>query len=73
VTENTKRPNVPTSSHSDNKQDHDITPVIKPFQSIPGPRGLPIVGTLLDYMKKDGLRFTKLFEVNTLQLISNIK
>ncbi|XP_061192063.1 cytochrome P450 10-like [Saccostrea echinata] len=35
---------------------------VKPLESIPGPKGLPIVGTLFDYMNKDGLRFTKMFE-----------
>lgn len=34
----------------------------RPFSEVPGPRGLPIIGTLLDYMKKDGLSFSKMFE-----------
>uniref|UniRef100_A0A0L8I0D2 Cytochrome P450 n=1 Tax=Octopus bimaculoides TaxID=37653 RepID=A0A0L8I0D2_OCTBM len=34
----------------------------RPFEEIPGPKGLPILGTLLDYFKKDGLSFTKMFE-----------
>ncbi|XP_022312941.2 cytochrome P450 10-like [Crassostrea virginica] len=38
------------------------TSSVKPFDSIPGPKGLPVIGTLFDYMKKDGFRFNKLFE-----------
>ncbi|KAH9515449.1 Peptidyl-prolyl cis-trans isomerase cyp10 [Bulinus truncatus] len=34
-----------------------------PFKMIPSPKGLPIVGTLFDYLKKDGLKFNKMFEV----------
>jgi len=36
---------------------------LKPYSSIPGPKGLPFIGTLWDYMKKDGLKFNKMFEV----------
>jgi len=36
---------------------------LKSFSDIPGPKGLPVIGTLWDYMKKDGLKFNKLFEV----------
>lgn len=45
------------------KDQQPLTPSVKAFESIPGPMGLPIVGTLLDYMKKDGPAFNKLFEV----------
>lgn len=34
----------------------------RPFEEVPGPKGLPILGTLLDYFKKDGLSFQKMFE-----------
>ncbi|XP_076441430.1 cytochrome P450 10-like [Babylonia areolata] len=37
-------------------------PAVQPFEAVPGPKGLPIVGTLLDYFKKDGLKFSKMFE-----------
>ncbi|KAK7100964.1 cytochrome P450 10-like [Littorina saxatilis] len=35
---------------------------VQPFDAVPGPKGLPFLGTLLDYFKKDGLRFSKMFE-----------
>lgn len=47
------------------------TSSVKPFDSIPGPKGLPVIGTLFDYMKKDGFRFNKLFEVGIFQALSN--
>ena len=47
------------------------TSSVKPFDSIPGPKGLPVIGTLFDYMKKDGFRFNKLFEVGIFRLLSN--
>ena len=53
---------VPSSAA--HHQDKSTTaPAVKPFKSVPGPKGLPIIGTLLDYTKKDGFRFDKLFEV----------
>ncbi|RUS78676.1 hypothetical protein EGW08_013564 [Elysia chlorotica] len=36
---------------------------VQPFSSVPGPQGLPFVGTLFQYFKKDGPKFSKLFEV----------
>lgn len=48
-------------------QDHDVlpetTPTVAPFSQMPGPKGLPIVGTLFQYLKKDGPKFSKMFEV----------
>ncbi|ELU08568.1 hypothetical protein CAPTEDRAFT_134490, partial [Capitella teleta] len=38
---------------------------LKPFKDTPGPKGLPVIGTLLEFTKKDGLKFNKMFEVMT--------
>lgn len=53
-------------SFEQNKDQQPLTPSVKAFDNIPGPKGLPIVGTLLDYMKKDGLPFNKLYKVTFL-------
>jgi len=36
---------------------------LKPFSEVPGPRGIPLIGTLWDYAKPNGLCIDKLFEV----------
>jgi len=36
---------------------------LKPFSEIPGPKGLPVIGTLWDFLKTDGFKFNKMFEV----------
>ena len=41
----------------------DTTQPLKPFSEMPGPKGLPFIGTLWDYTKKGGYRFNKMFEV----------
>jgi len=38
-------------------------PHLKPFSEVPGPRGLPLVGTLWDFAKPNGFGFNKMFEV----------
>jgi len=37
---------------------------LKPFSEVPGPRGLPLIGTLWDFVKPNGFRLNKLFEVS---------
>lgn len=37
---------------------------VRPLQEVPGPRGWPLIGTLLDYINKDGPSFGKMFEMN---------
>jgi hypothetical protein len=37
---------------------------LKPFKDMPGPKGLPFIGTLPDFIKKDDFKFNKMFEVS---------
>jgi hypothetical protein len=52
----------------DDVQKSDRT--LKPFSEIPGPKGLPFVGTLWDYIKPKGFGFHKLFEAGHFKCIS---
>lgn len=45
------------------KASEDSYASTKQFHQVPGPTGFPVIGTLLDYFKKDGLKFSKMFEV----------
>lgn len=47
---------------NESQTSRDASSELKSFEEIPGPKGLPIVGTLFDYFKKDGLRFNKMHE-----------
>ncbi|PVD23391.1 hypothetical protein C0Q70_16660 [Pomacea canaliculata] len=44
------------------KASEDSYASTKQFHQVPGPTGFPVIGTLLDYFKKDGLKFSKMFE-----------
>ena len=44
----------------------DSTQPLKPFSEMPGPKGLPYIGTLWEYMKRNGLKFNKMFQVRIL-------
>ena len=42
---------------------------LKPYSAMPGPRGYPLIGSLWDYLKKDGYKFNKMFEVRFIGFI----
>ena len=57
---------MPRNKHSAVLLDNSVpVPVqLKPFKQMPGPKGLPVIGVLWDYIKKDGFKFNKMFLVS---------
>ncbi|CAH1797213.1 unnamed protein product [Owenia fusiformis] len=53
----------PTKAYRESLEKYTGLENARPYALMPGPKGYPLIGSLLEYIKKDGLKFNKMFEV----------